>query len=412
MRAKNCRVCDAPLAPFMSFGQMPLANAFMRPEVLEQEYFFELTPGFCAGCKTVQLLEQPDPKCMFHGEYAFFSGTSKVMAGHFEAMAEDLNTFVCDRTDPFVVELGSNDGIMLKHFAARSVRHLGIEPSANVARAAQGAGVQTLNTFFSENTAAGVKNAHGVADVISAANVMCHIADVQAVGRGIQTLLAPDGVLVFEDPYLGDVLAKTAYDQFYDAHVFIFSLHAVQNIWARFGLELFHVAPQPTHGGSMRYYLGRKGVHPLRASVEEHLAKERALGLHKATVFRQFKRACEASRQETRSLLLGLAQAGKRIAGYAASAKSTTTLNYCGIGADVIDYIADVTPIKQGTLSPGMHIPVRDIAFFRDNPPDYAVIFAWNHSGEIMDKEHWFTEHGGQWIVLRPEARCLTRKAS
>jgi methylation protein EvaC len=142
------------------------------------------------------------------------------------------------------------------------------------------------------------------------------------------------------------------------------------------------------------------------------LAPEGVLGVDTPGVFQRFKRACEANRQETRALLMNLKQSGKRIAGYAAAAKSTTVLNYCGLGADVIDYIADVTPIKQGTLSPGMHIPVRDIQHFRDNPPDYAVIFAWNHQGEIMAKERWFTEQGGQWIVLRPEVHLRTQKAS
>ena len=412
MTSATCRVCDAPLEAFMSFGPMPLANAFVRLEQLEYEYFFDLAPGFCTACTTVQLVEQPDPQKMFHDTYAFFSGTSEVMAQHFEAMVENLMTFIADRPDPFVVELGSNDGIMLKHLAARKVRHLGIEPSANVARVAMDRGINTLNAFFNAETAARVRDDYGFADVISAANVMCHIADVHAVGKGVQTLLAPDGILVFEDPYLGDVISKTAYDQFYDAHVFIFSVHAVQNIWARFGLELFHVAPQSTHGGSMRYYLARNGVQPVRESVAQQLAEERTLGLDQSPIFQQFKHACEVNREETRDLLVTLKQSAKRIAGYAAAAKSTTVLNYCDLGVDVIDYIADVTPIKQGRVSPGMHIPVRDIQHFRDHPPDYALIFAWNHANEIMAKERWFMEQGGQWIVLRPKVQLLALKAS
>ena len=402
MMKKKCKICEASIEPFMSFGQMPLANAFVRPEHLGKEYFFELAPGFCNVCKTVQLIEQPDPEKMFHGAYAFFSGTSQAMARHFESMADNLCTFVQQKPDPFVVELGSNDGIMLKHFANRNMRHLGIEPSSNVARVAQERGVHTLNAFFNAETAAQVHKNHGSADVISAANVMCHIADVHAVGHGVQTLLAQDGILVFEDPYLGDVISQTAYDQFYDAHVYIFSLHAVQNIWERFGLALFHVEPQSSHGGSMRYYLCRKGVYAVRDSVTHHLKNEQVLGLDHARVFKDFKNACELNRQETRNFLINLHRSGKRIAGYAAAAKSTTVLNYCNIGPDIIDYIADVTPIKQETVSPGMHIPIYGMQHFYDNSPDYAVIFAWNHANEIMEKEKEFVEKGGRWIVLRP----------
>ncbi len=408
MLRKTCRVCAKALSPFMSFGKMPLANAFTKPEHLKDEYFFELAPGFCTSCFTFQLMEQPDPSHMFHDHYAFFSGTSQHMARHFEAMANDLRTFLTDQQDPLVVELGSNDGIMLQHFARLGVRHVGVEPSENVVQVARDKGIQTVCAFFNPQTAEDIRKQHGPAQVISAANVMCHIPNMQGVAKAVDHLLAKEGVFVFEDPYLGSMIEKTSYDQLYDAHVYIFSVHAVHHIFASVGLTLFHVEPQPTHGGSMRYYLCRTGQHPRRETVDHYLHREKEQGLTSLATFRQFRQACEQNRADFRAMLQAFQSQGKRVVGYAAAAKSTTVLNYCDIGPDLIEYIADTTPIKQGTVTPGMHIPVRSFEGFYDNPPDVAVLFAWNHAKEIFAKEKHFLERGGQWLLFRPHVHKLT----
>eukprot|EP00210_Caulerpa_lentillifera_P009586 g9143.t1 len=357
MTQKPCNICSSAITPFMTFGRMPLANGFLRQEEVQQEYFFELAPAFCEQCKTFQLIEQPDPQKMFHENYAFFSGTSGKMALHFEEMAKHYKRdFLAHKQNPFVVELGSNDGVMLRHFAHDEIRHLGIEPSENVAQVARQNGVETLCAFFNEETAKSVAAKHGKADIISAANVMCHIPDLHSVARGVQNLLKPDGVFVFEDPYLGSMIQKTSYDQIYDEHVYIFSVRSVQNIFSLFGYEVFHVEPQKTHGGSMRYYLAQKGAHEMRQSVPQQLEVEKSLGLENITTYTAFKSACEKNKRDLVTLLEDLKAKGQNVVGYAATSKSTTVLNYCGIGLDLISCIYDTTPVKQGKLTPGSEV--------------------------------------------------------
>jgi len=403
---KSCRVCNSPIEPFHSFGRQPLANGFLTAAEFPTEYFFELKVAFCDRCKMFQLVDQPEPERMFHDAYAFFSGTSKVMAEHFREFAESVRTKYLGQ-DPFVVEIGSNDGICLGHFAKAGIRHLGVEPSANVAKAARDKGIQTLCAFFNKDTAERIRAEHGPADAFLAANVMCHIADIHSVVEGIAVLLKPDGICTFEDPYLGDVVEKTSYDQIYDEHVFLFSAMSISSVFAPHGMELVDLAPQPTHGGSLRYTLARKGKRKVAPRVAACLEREKALGLHRISTFEQFHKSCERSKTELVKLLRKLKAEKKRVVGYAATSKSTSVLNYCGIGPDLIEFISDSTPIKQGKFTPGAHIPVAPPEKFRDPYPDYAVLFGWNHMKEILDKESEFTARGGKWIVFVPKVEVL-----
>jgi methylation protein EvaC len=405
----RCRICDAPISAFMSFGRMPIANGFLSAEEIPDEYFFELAPAFCEACSMFQLVEQPQPDKMFHGNYAFYSSTSRYMQVHFERFAQSvLDGVLANRSDPFVVELGSNDGIMLRHFHARGIRHLGVEPSVNVADVARGRGINTISAFFNSRLAESIVAEHGRADVMLAANVMCHIPDLPGVAAGVKHLIKPDGLFIFEDPYLGDMIAKTSYDQIYDEHVFIFSANSIARAFASHGLELVDVAPQITHGGSMRYTLAPKGSRPATAGVGEQLAKERAQGLDKAETYLKFKQSCEQSRTGLLQTLEDLRGQGKRVVGYGATSKSTTVTNYCGITPEHVEFISDTTPIKQGKLSPGAHIPVRPYEEFVRAHPDYALLFAWNHADEIREKEQAFVAAGGRWIVYVPEVKVVS----
>jgi methylation protein EvaC len=227
------------------------------------------------------------------------------------------------------------------------------------------------------------------------------------VVKGIRALLKPTGVVMFEDPYLGDVIEKTSYDQIYDEHVFLFSALSIQHLFGEHGMELIDLQPQKTHGGSMRYVLGHKGAHPVSERVTRILDYEREIGLDRLATFDTFRKNVEQSRSELVALLTELKGQGKRIAGYGATSKSTTILNYCGVGPELIEYISDTTPIKQGKFTPGMHIPVKPYEAFTANPPDYAVLFAWNHAEEIMAKEKPFMASGGKWIVHVPHVQVL-----
>lgn len=404
----KCRVCQNETIPVISYGKMPLANAFLRPDDYDREYFFELAVSHCPECKMLQLVEQPAPESMFHDEYAFFSGTSKKMAEHFEHKAENhIKHFIPDASDAFVVELGSNDGIFLKNFAAKKIGHLGVEPSGNVAKVAQENGINTIVDFFGEDVAKKIVAKYGKADIITAANVMCHIPDLHSVGKGVDVLLKDKGVFEFEDPYLGAMITKTSYDQIYDEHVYIFSVTSVANAFKPYGLEVFHVEPLETHGGSMRYHLCRKGTHPVRDSVNKQLEEEARMGLNDIAAYKTFAQNCERNKQELVNLLKKLKAEGKQVVGYAATSKSTTILNYCDIGPDLISCIYDTTPIKQGKTTPGMHIPVVSFDGFREIYPDYSVLFAWNHAQEIFEKEKEYTSKGNKWILFCPDVKVV-----
>ena len=404
----NCRVCNSKIKPFMTFGKMPIANGFLTSDQILSEYFFELAPAFCSECGMFQLIDQPAAEKMFHENYAFFSSTSKHMQKHFKAFANYImDSHFKNREAPFVVELGSNDGIMLRNFKEENVKHLGVEPSVNVADVAREQGIETISEFFNLELAKRIVDEYGNADAVLSANVMCHIPDINSVAEGIAYLLKDDGVLVFEDPYLGDVITKTSYDQIYDEHVFVFSATSVSAAFGRHGLELIDLLPQVTHGGSMRYVLAPKGSHKVSENVSVIFDKEQEQGLDKIETYHSFKANCEKSRNDLVALLNILKSEGKRVVGYAATSKSTTVTNYCGIGPELIEFISDTTPIKQDKLSPGAHIPVKSYTEFSKNMPEYALLFAWNHAKEIFENEEAFKAQGGKWISFVPKVEII-----
>ena len=398
-----CRVCAAPVESVLSLGRMPIANGFLRPAEFSTEYFFELAVGCCHRCRLVQLTEMIDPERLFHSQYAYFSSLSQGMCRHFAHFASEVGARVANRHNPFVVEIGSNDGILLHHVAEAGIRHLGIEPSTNVAAVARNRGVHTVSRFFDEQTALDLRQAHGPADIILGANVICHVGDLHAVLRGVAALLRDDGLFVFEDPYLGEILANTSYDQIYAEHAYYFSLQAIEVLVAQHEMEVCEVHPQPTHGGSMRYVVARRGVRTIDPAVDALRLHEQSVGVSNSTALRAFRERVEQSRENLVGLLEELQRTGKRVAGYGATAKSTTVTMYCGIGPHHLEFISDTTPGKQGLYSPGMHIPVVSPAHFADRYPDYAVMFAWNHREEIRAKEAGgFLRAGGRFVEYVP----------
>ena len=403
----ECRVCQSNIDSFMSFGLMPISNRFLKPEQFEDEYFFELKPAFCETCGTFQLVEQPAADEMFHDQYSFFSRTSRKMVQHFHEYSQwVLERYLTDK-DPFIVEIGSNDGILLENFDRAGVRYVGIEPSNNVAEDARSRGINTISGFFDFKLAERIVEEYGKAQAVIAANVMCHIPDLHAVANSLDKLLAENGIFIFEDPYLGDMIEKTSYDQIYDEHVYIFSVRSVKYFFGLYGFELIESLPQKTHGGSMRYVFSRTGSYPVSDSVPGSIFLEDKIGLGKIKTFEKFRDNCLKSRDRLLKVLHARKKSGQRVVGYGATSKSTTVLNYCGISPDLIEFISDTTPIKQGKFSPGVHIPIRPYEDFKKKYPENALLFAWNHKSEIMDKEADFMKTGGEWIVYVPEVAII-----
>lgn len=404
----HCRVCGGAVHGFFDFGRQPLSDAFLSPESdLQQEFFYDLAIGMCVDCTMVQLMEEVPRERMFHDAYPYYSSGSTYIRAHFEELAKRLMATELAGRDPFIVEVGCNDGIMLKVPAEAGIRHLGVDPSGGVVDHAAAKGIRVRKSFFEESVAEEIRQADGCADVIYAANTLCHIPYIGSVLSGVKTLLAPEGVFVFEDPYLGDVVAQTSFDQIYDEHFFLFSARSVQAMAARHGLELVDVERLTVHGGEVRYTLAHAGARRRTRAVAELLAEEEANRLAELGTLDDFAANVLKIRDDLAGLLGELCAAGKRVVGYGATAKSATVTNLCGIGPELVPFICDTTPAKQGRLTPGTHIPVRKRADFAGPYPDYALLFAWNHADEIMAKEQEFRDSGGRWILYVPEVRIV-----
>lgn len=381
----------------MTFGKMPIANGFIKPNDFDKEFFFEMKVGFDEKLSLFQLLEHPKPEMMFNENYPFFTQSSKFMIKHFEDYAKWVKERFFNKTKR-IIEIGSNDGTFLQNFTKDSLEVYGFEPSKNVSDIAKTKGINSINEFFNSETIMQIDNYKNNIDIITAANVICHIPNIEELFKTIEQCLSKKGVFVFEEPYLGSMMKKVSYDQIYDEHIYIFSVSAIDKISKNYGLRLIDVLEQSTHGGSMRYVLGRDGEHTINKSVDLKLKEEKKINLDNIESCIEFKKNCETSKKNLRSKILSLKNNDKKICGYAATSKSTTILNYCNLGSDLIDYICDTTPEKIGKFSPGKHIPIKDMNYFYENPPDVAFLFAWNHKNEIFEKEKSFSKRG-EWIA-------------
>ncbi|MFE0023796.1 methyltransferase domain-containing protein [Amycolatopsis sp. NPDC059021] len=398
-----CRSCGAEVTQFLDLGLQPLANAFRRADDTSAEFRLRLRSMVCDGCKVVQLAEPGPAERMFHAGYPFRTSSSARMSAHFTATAERLVAGLTT-PDPFVVEIGSNDGTMLAAIADRGIRHLGIDPAASMVREAISRGVNARVDWFDAATAARTRNEFGPADIIYAANTICHIPDLHTVFKGLETLLYDGGVVIFEGPYLGDVLRLVSFDQIYDEHFYLFSATAVARIANLHGFALVDVEHLDVHGGELRYTLARDGRAP-SPDVATVIATEDREGQHSLARLEVFAAEVVARRARLRDVLVEEHRSGRRVAGYAATGKSTTVLNYCGIGPDLLPVIYDTTPEKQGLVTPGSHIPVEPFPTDFGAYPDTFLLFGWNHTDEILAKERKFIDRGGRWIRYVPDVR-------
>lgn len=406
-KGSRCRLCGGQVEESIDFGPQPVSNAFILPTEVGGEPFFRLALGLCLSCGMAQLLDEVPRERMFHEDYPYRSSGSAFMRKHFEEVALSLVEEELTGPDDLLVEIGSNDGIMLKAVAEAGVRHLGVDASRSAVEVATAKGVRSRVDFFEESTAAAIRAAEGPAKVVFSANTFSHIAYIDSVFRGLDLLLAPDGVFVFEDRYLGDIIEHNYFDQVYDEHFYLFAVRSVQIMAARFGFELVDVEPLRVHGGAMRYKLARPGARRPSAAVSEFVDKEARLGLADPATFRRFAAGISRTRDELLAVLTDLRAGGHSVVGYGATSKSATVTNFCGIGSSLVSFVCDTTPEKQGRLTPGSHIPVMPPEAFSDPYPDYALLFAWNHADEIMAKERRFREQGGRWILYVPDVHIV-----
>ena len=385
----KCKVTNKKIRPFMTFGKMPIANGFLKKKDFNKEFFFEMEVGFSKSISLFQLNDHPRPKIMFNKNYPFFTGSSKGMVKHFRDYSKWVKKKYFKNANN-LIEIGSNDGTFLKNFNLDKINSIGFEPSSNVANIARKNGVKTINDFFNYKNALKLKKLKKKTDLICAANAICHVPNLRDLIKGIDFLLSPKGFFIFEEPYLGSMYKKNSYDQIYDEHIYIFSVSSIKKIFNLFNFDLVDVQPQITHGGSMRYVIGRKDSHMIKKNVQKFLNYEKKNHIDDIKGCINFKRRCEVSKNTLVKKINAIKKSGKNIAGYAATSKSTTILNYCKIGNDKIDFICDTTPEKVGKYTPGTHIPVVSMSHFKKKMPDSIFLFAWNHKKEIFKKEKEF----------------------
>ena len=408
-RRDNCRLCaGGELRKVLSLTPIPLANAFVTyEEVGVTQPHFPLDLWLCGACGHVQLLDVVDSKVLFE-HYVYVSGTSPAFVRHFGEYASYVLERFAGAERGLVVEIGSNDGTLLKFFRDRGQRVLGVDPAREIGDAARGQGIPTITAFFGPQVADAIVAEHGHADVICGNNVLAHIDDLDSVIRGVTHLLAPAGVLVFEVAYLADLVEKTLFDTIYHEHIDYHSVGPLIPFLARHGLQLIEATRVDTHGGSIRCVAQRtRGPHAVGESVARALKVEQALGLGEASTYRAFAEHIDKLGAELVSLLKELKAQGKRIAGFGAPAKATTLMYHLGITPEMIEFIVDDSPLKQGRFSPGMHIPVVTAQAIYERKPDYLLLLAWNFTKPIIDKHRAFRDAGGRFIVPVPKVEVL-----
>jgi hypothetical protein len=383
----------------------PLCESFLSAEQLDgMEPFYPLHVWVCSGCFLVQLQEYVAPEHIF-SDYAYFSSYSTAWLKH----AEDYVAMVSERLslgrDSFVVELASNDGYLLQYFVRRGTPCLGIEPAANVARAAAEKGVESLATFFGEETAAGLAEEGRRADLIIGNNVLAQVPDLNSFVAGLPILLKPTGTVTLEFPHLVRLIEGNQFDTIYHEHFSYFSLLAVERIFAAHGLTVFDVDELWTHGGSLRIWARRTedASRPVNDRVLALRRLEEAVGLSRLETYASFEERVQRTKHRLLQLLIDIRGQGKRVAGYGAPGKGNTLLNYCGIRTDFVDYTVDRNPHKHGRFLPGTHIPIHPPSRIEETRPDYVLILPWNLKDEIKTQLAHIRDWGGRFVLPIPD---------
>ena len=405
LKCRSCGSSDAAL--ILDLGIQPLANNLLTPADLgKPEPKFPLRLAVCKSCWMLQITDLVPPVDLF-SDYLYFSSFSDLMLRHSREASDQYVKEFGLNGQSLVVEVASNDGYLLQNFVKAGVPCLGIEPAANIAKVAREKGIETLVEFFGRKIASELAGKGRQADLILGNNVFAHAPDTNDFVAGLKALLKTNGRIALEFPYGADFIEHTEFDTIYHEHVFYFTLTALKPLFERHGLTIYRVERLPIHGGSLRLFAGNTGAHPVEKSAIDLLAEETRKGVNSLGYYEGFGNQVRAIKSDLVELLAKLKREGKRIAAYGASAKGSTLLNYYGIGADTLEFVADRSTYKQGRLTPGTHIPIVPPEELLKRKPEFTLLLTWNFADEILAQQKAYREVGGKFIVPIPKAKIV-----
>lgn len=406
----QCAFCDSTnLHLVMDFGRVALAGAFLSEAQFASERSYPLRVFFCRECFAVQVGDPVDAHTLFT-DYFYFSSSIGTLRDHFRGYAREISDRFLTPGSATVLEFGCNDGVLLRPLADQGIRTvIGVDPATNVVNSIDDARITVINSFFTESVAQEVVAKHGPVDVVMANNVYAHITDIQGTTRAVRDVLADDGVFVFEVHYLGKVLDEMQYDMIYHEHLYYYSLLSAQRHFARYDMVVFDVLPVSIHAGSLRFYVCKAGSRyatTITDAVRTLEADERRRGFDREVSFEHFSDRVAATRTALLEALGKLHASGKRVAGYGASGRANTLIQYCGLNHSDIEYVIDDAPAKQGFFTPGSHLAVRSGAMLSHaDRPDVLLLFAWSFRDEIVRRNPAFFAAGGGLLIPLPDVR-------
>jgi SAM-dependent methyltransferase len=406
----KCRHCATPLHDvFLDLGSAPPSNAFLTARTLGRpETWFPLKLFTCRNCLLVQADEVQSHAELFAPDYVYYSSFSRSWLDHAERYVEHAAARLALGPDSLVMEIASNDGYLLQYVAARGIPCIGIEPTTGTANVARRKGIETLERFFGRDFATEFVRERRTADLIVANNVLAHVPDINDFVAGLAQALAAEGTITVEFPHLMELVAKRQFDTVYHEHFSYFSFHTVCRIFAAHGIKIWNVEQLPTHGGSLRIWAAHAhSQHAELPAVSALLHIEAKAGMQDSAYYQGFQAQADAVKNDCVGFLLEQRRAGRRVAGYGAAAKGNTLLNYAGVRPDLLPYVVDASPHKQGHWLPGSRIPVVAESRLREERPDFVLILPWNLREEITTQLSYIRKWGGQFVVAVPQLAIL-----